>query len=308
VNGLDLFSGIGGIALALEPWVRPIAYCENDRYAQCVLLSRMRDKRLPVASIWDDVRTLTKDHLPFPVDIIYGGFPCQDISTAGRGVGLGGSRSGLFFEIIRLVGELRPAFVFLENSPAIVVRGLDRVLLEFTSLGYDCRWTIVSAGEIGAPHLRERWFLLAHANSERVRVEQQRDEGRSNAVCNSEEAQPQHASEEVHPNAAGIGWGEGGAESGSGGGSLSLGNGRAVHADTCGEGLERWLNAKEAFAQFANGGGGGGGSWPSWLPQPALRRGDAGLSYRVDKLRGVGNACPPAQYRAAFTRLLGIGG
>jgi DNA (cytosine-5)-methyltransferase 1 len=165
LNGLDLFSGIGGISLALAPWVRPIAYCENDRYAQSVLLCRMHEGLLPIAPIWDDVRTLTANHLP-AIDLVYGGFPCQDISIAGAGAGLAGERSGLFFELVRLVGELRPRFVFLENVPAISFRGLDRVLLEFTALGYDSRWTTISAAELGAPHLRERWFLLCHSNSD----------------------------------------------------------------------------------------------------------------------------------------------
>lgn len=165
LNGLDLFTGIGGITVALEPWVRPIAYCENDRYAQCVLASRMAGGDIPCAPIWSDVKTLTRRELPaVDIDIITGGFPCQDISVAGTGAGLGGERSGLFFEIIRLTRDLRPRFVFLENVPAITVRGLDCVLLEITTLGYDARWTIVSAAEVGALHLRERWFLLAHSN------------------------------------------------------------------------------------------------------------------------------------------------
>lgn len=168
LNGLDLFSGIGGLSLALKPWARTVAYCENDRYAQSVLLSRMRSGELCHAPIWDDVRTLRGDSLGNWIDIIFGGFPCQDISIAGYGAGLAGKRSGLFFEIVRLARELRPRFVFLENVPAITLRGLDRVLLEFTSLGYDCRWTVVSAGEMGAPHLRERWWLLAHANGARL--------------------------------------------------------------------------------------------------------------------------------------------
>lgn len=120
LNGLDLFSGIGGLTLALAPWVRPVAYCENDAYAQSVLLSRQACGDLPVAPIWDDVRTLTK--MP-AVDIIYGGFPCQDISCAGLGAGLEGERSGLFFEVMRLVTEINPIFVFLENVPAIRMRG-----------------------------------------------------------------------------------------------------------------------------------------------------------------------------------------
>lgn len=170
LNGLDLFSGIGGLTLALAPWVRPVAYCENDRYAQAVLFSRMSSGALPIAPIWDDIQTLRADELPRRLDIIYGGFPCQDISIAGTGAGLEGKRSGLFFEVIRLCRDLRPRFVFLENVPAITLRGLDRVLLEFASVGFDCRWTIVSAGELGAPHLRERWWLYAHADGTELQV------------------------------------------------------------------------------------------------------------------------------------------
>lgn len=256
--------------MALSPWVRTVAFCENDRYAQAVLLSRMGGGELHAAPIWDDVRTLHgADFGCIPIDIITGGFPCQDISHAGRGVGLEGERSGLFFEIVRLVGELRPRFVFLENSPAITVRGLDRVLLEFTALGYDCRWTIVSAGELGAPHLRERWFLLAHANGERLWQQ-------SNRITWSEGPTfAEHNGQEVYPS-----------------------------PDATSEGLERWLDARPAWESFAL--GGGGGSWPSWVPQPAIRRTDAGFPYRVDKLRGVGNACPPQQYREAFKRLMGL--
>jgi DNA (cytosine-5)-methyltransferase 1 len=166
LNGLDLFSGIGGITIALKEWVRPIAYCEVDRYAQSVLLSRMFDGDIPRAPIWDDVTSLKGTMLP-EIDIIYGGFPCQDLSVAGHGKGLEGKRSGLFFEIVRLASEIRPRYIFLENVPAISVRGLDRVLLELTALGYDSRWTIISASEVGAPHIRERWFLLAHSNDSR---------------------------------------------------------------------------------------------------------------------------------------------
>lgn len=160
--GLDLFSGIGGITKALEGYVTPVAYCENDRYAQAVLLSRMATGDLPLAPIWDDVTTLRGTYIP-GVDIIYGGFPCQDISVAGRGAGLEGKRSGLFFEIARLIGEIRPRFVFLENVSAITVRGAERVVGEICRLRYDCRWGILSAADVGAQHRRDRWWLLAHA-------------------------------------------------------------------------------------------------------------------------------------------------
>lgn len=167
MNGLDLFSGIGGISLALGPWVRTIAYCEKDRYAQSVLLSRMLSNELDRAPIWDDITSLKGTMLP-RIDIIFGGFPCQDISVAGRGEGLAGQRSGLFFEIVRLAKETRAPFVFLENVPAIRTRGLREVVRAFTEMGYDCRWTCLSASSVGAPHKRERWFLLAHANGDKL--------------------------------------------------------------------------------------------------------------------------------------------
>jgi DNA (cytosine-5)-methyltransferase 1 len=167
LNGLDLFSGIGGISLALSPWVRTIAYCEQNRYAQSVLLQRMHEGDLHRAPIWDDVQTLTREMLP-PIDIIFGGFPCQDISVAGNGIGLEGKRSGLFFEIMRLAEEIKPTFIFLENVPAIRTRGLERVVRELTDRGYDSRWCALSAQEVGANHKRNRWFLLAYATRERL--------------------------------------------------------------------------------------------------------------------------------------------
>ena len=167
LNGLDLFSGIGGISLALREWVRPVIYCEIDPYCQAVLLSRMADELLSNGPIWDDIRTL--QGLPFngSIDIIYGGFPCQDISIAGLGKGLDGERSGLFFEIIRLAEEIKPKFIFLENVPAITSRGGLQVVKEIAEMGYDCRWCCISASSVGALHKRERWFLLAYLNSQR---------------------------------------------------------------------------------------------------------------------------------------------
>lgn len=165
MNGLDLFSGIGGISLAFKGYVNPVAYCEIDPYCQQVLLSRMHDGSISRAPIWDDIRTLKLDN--WPIDIIYGGFPCQDISLCRTGKGLDGEQSGLFFEIIRLAKEIKPSFIFIENVPAITTRGGNTVVNEITSLGYDCRWCVVSAASIGAPHIRKRWFLLAHATSTR---------------------------------------------------------------------------------------------------------------------------------------------
>jgi DNA (cytosine-5)-methyltransferase 1 len=163
LNGVDLFSGIGGIAMALHEWVEPVAYCEIDRYAQAVLLSRMQDGTLPAAPIWNDVRTFDESCVNKPIDIVCAGFPCQDISVAGTGRGLEGKRSSLFFEVTRICRVLRPTFVFMENVSTITFRGMERILLDFTQMGYDCRWANLSAAAVGAKHTRERWFCLGYS-------------------------------------------------------------------------------------------------------------------------------------------------
>lgn len=168
LNGVDLFTGIGGMSIALREWVRPIAYCEIDTYCQGVLLSNICNRSLFQAPIWDDIRSLrSTDFDGLDIDIIYGGFPCQDISIAGNGKGLEGQRSGLFFEIVRLANEIRPKFIFLENVPAITTRGGLEVVKEITKMGYDCRWITIAASSMGTLHKRERWFLLAHSTSTR---------------------------------------------------------------------------------------------------------------------------------------------
>ena len=137
LNGLDLFSGIGGLSIALSEWVRPIAYCEIDPYCQGVLLSRMGLNQLAEAPIWDNILTFSGTDLRGAVDIVYGGFPCQDISYAGKGAGLAGERSGLWYEYARIVRELAPRFVVVENVSALLTRGLDAVLGTLASLGAD---------------------------------------------------------------------------------------------------------------------------------------------------------------------------
>ena len=184
LNSLDLFSGYGGITLALREYCKPIGYCEIERYAQGIIASRIADGELPIAPIYPDITKLRGG--VDTVDIITGGFPCQDISVAGNGKGLEGKRSGLFFEIIRITKETRAPFVFLENVPAIRTRGLREVIRAFTEIGYDRRWTCLSAASVGAPHKRERWFLLAHANSNDLRKQSNRK-----SKCESKD-EPRH--------------------------------------------------------------------------------------------------------------------
>ncbi len=273
LTGLDLFSGIGGISIALEPWVQTIAYCESDKYAQSVLLSRMRDGTLQSAPIWDDVRTLHDGHLCTPeigVDIIFGGFPCQDISAAGAGAGLEGKRSGLFYEIVRLTKEIQPTFVFLENVPAIRTRGLKDVVGSFTDLGYDCRWTCISASSVGAPHLRKRWFMLA-ANTERIDL--WNEHGRSGGTIGKDSSLiGNDGAQESLANAA-IERREGRGSRGSSkttsqrSGMHSSGSGQAL-ADTNSQGLEhdcQVYSGSERFAGRDTAAGSGGSNSESYV-------------------------------------------
>jgi len=170
VNVLDLFSGIGGFSLGLErAGMRTVAFCEIDSYCCAVLR-----KHWPDVPQYDDIRELTGERLCadgiFP-DVICGGFPCQDISVAGKGAGLAGERSGLWSEYARLIGEIRPQYVIVENVAALLGRGLGRVLGDLAALGYDAEWHCISASEVGAPHRRDRvWIIATDAGSRRRQV------------------------------------------------------------------------------------------------------------------------------------------
>lgn len=159
---LDLFSGIGGFSLGLERTggFETVAFCEIEEFPRKVLA-----KHWPNVPCYRDVRELTAERLAadgIAVDGICGGFPCQDISVAGKGLGLAGERSGLFFEVTRLIGELGPSFVILENVGALLCRGLDAVLGALASLGYDAEWHCIPASAVGAPHRRDRIWIVAY--------------------------------------------------------------------------------------------------------------------------------------------------
>ena len=176
MRALSLFAGYGGIDLALQNYISEVvAYVEIEEYAQKIIAYRMADGSLKRAPILADVKNV--EGQISDCDIIYGGFPCQDISVAGNGKGLGGERSGLFYEVIRLTKEIRPSFIFLENVPAIRTRGLEQIIKAFTEIGYDCRWTCLSAASVGAPHKRERWFLLAYSDCSKLWKKQVEKQG-----------------------------------------------------------------------------------------------------------------------------------
>jgi DNA (cytosine-5)-methyltransferase 1 len=161
---LSLFTGLGGFEVGMRLAgvdYRTVGYCEIDRYCQEIIKARIRDGQLDDAPIWPDIRTIPCDEYQGLVDVITGGFPCQDISNAGRGAGLDGEQSGLWWEMLRVIGDIRPRYVILENVAAIYVWGVDRVLGSLAAIGYDCEWHLVSAEAAGAPHLRKRWWCLA---------------------------------------------------------------------------------------------------------------------------------------------------
>jgi len=165
MNELALFAGAGGGILGghLLGW-RTVCAVEIEDYPRRVLLQRQADGILPRFPIWDDVCTFDGKPWRGKVDIISGGFPCQDISAAGKGAGISGERSVLWAEMARIIGEVRPSYVLVENSPMLTSRGLGTVLGDLATLGYDAEWGVLGADDAGAPHRRDRIWIVANSN------------------------------------------------------------------------------------------------------------------------------------------------
>ena len=275
---LSLFAGIGGFDLGLERTggFRTVAFCEIDPFCRRVLA-----KHWPEVPCYDDVRELTGERLAadgIEVDCIVGGFPCQDISYAGKGAGLGGERSGLWSEYARLIGELRPRFVVVENVAALLRRGLSAILGTVASLGYDADWHCIPASAVGAPHRRDRVWIIANARGEQ-------HESRGLALSRALAAQFPFADPDTTPmlrpevkrgkqdgdfararevaDAASVGWQQRDKDAGRG----CQGNGEA-------EGSGPWCCG-----------------W--WSAEPDVGRVAHGVPARVDRLRSLGNAVVP---------------
>lgn len=158
---LDLFSGIGGFSLGLErAGMQTIAFCEVDPACRQVL-----KKHWPDVPIFEDVKTLTAKDIHDTVDVICGGFPCQDISLAGKGAGLAGERSGLWYEYRRLIEEIHPRYVIIENVAALRSRGLDQILWSLAEIGYSAEWHCIPASAVSAPHQRDRIWIVGYPNN-----------------------------------------------------------------------------------------------------------------------------------------------
>ena len=294
---LALFAGAGGGILGgvLLGW-RTVCAVEIDAYAASVLVARQNDGHLPPFPIWDDVRTFDGRPWRGIVDVISGGFPCQDISTAGKGAGIDGERSGLWREFARIIGEVRPRFVLVENSPALARRGLGRVLGDLAALGYDAEWGVVSAADaillVGDPclcHERERiWIVGSDADSAR-QVQATPQPARRERARKPSRIRPES------PDAASVGATAtqqprrgNGAERVREAGDAD-GNGRR-QMEREDKGAEKEKRVKRPALQ--RGSGGRKANW--WATEPDVGRVANGVAARVDRIRAIGNGQVPA--------------
>jgi DNA (cytosine-5)-methyltransferase 1 len=194
---LDLFSGIGGFALGLARTngFETVAFCDSDPKTHLVL-----KKNFPGVPIFSDVKTLKGEDVG-TIDIVTGGFPCQDLSVAGKGKGLAGERSGLWFEMHRIIKETQPKWVIAENVSVLRSRGLDQVLRSLDEIGYDAEWHCIPASAIGAPHRRDRIWIVAHPrhssgrNSISGSVGEDGDWGHDTGIRSSETVAPTGSSQ-----------------------------------------------------------------------------------------------------------------
>ena len=295
LNGLDLFSGIGGISWALRPWVRTVAYVEIDQHCQGELHTNMRAGRIDFADCWDDIRTFDPRPWAGEIDIITGGFPCQDISLAGNGAGLEGERSGLFWEIMRLAEEIQPSFIFLENVPAICTRGGPEVVEALAALGYDSRWGALSAFDVGAPHRRERWWCLAYADTRRELQSQgcqQKQRRRLGDGCEDVAYTKRNGQRARLRQDEQTGQRRGRSDDGG--------------SEVFNTSIQR-LSQPEQETLFRTGWGeerGTASQCDWWSVEPDVGRVAHGIPHRVDRLRGLGNSVVPQCAREAFRRLM----
>ena len=257
---LHLFAGagggiLGGILLGHEP----VCAVELEEYPRRVLLQRQRDGILPWFPVWDDVCTFDGNPWRGRVDVVCGGFPCQDISSAGKGAGIDGERSGLWSEMARVICEVRPQFVFVENSPMLTSRGLGRVLGDLASMGFDARWGVLGADDAGAPHIRKRIWILADAGLLR-----------------------QHSGGTWQPlqrtGAHGETWGSP---------DLADPNSGDQHRGGCAMQVGREWSEGQAPHHGHTG-------RIEWLPEPPVGRLAHGVAHRVDQLRALGNGQVPS--------------
>lgn len=288
---LGLFAGAGGGLLAshLLGW-DTVCAVEIDPYCQRVLAQRQRDGMLPVFPIWDDIRTFDGKPWRGAIDVVSGGFPCQDISSAGRGAGLAGDRSGLWFEMLRVIGEVRPAYVFAENSPMLRTRGLGVVLEGLAGLGYACAWGVLGAGTVGAPHRRNRMWIVA-AHPDRCRERGFTEHAEMASAPGDAADTDRERSERRPPTRRGID---------SAGRRTALDGGHAPDADG------HALREQPGRGSGAHGGEATEPRGADWWSVHRFARVDDGMADRVERVRATGNGQVPAVAELAWEVLSGV--
>lgn len=286
---LALFAGAGGGILAshLLGW-RTVCAVEIEPYPASVLVARQNDKALPPFPIWSNICTFDGRPWRGLVDIISGGFPCQDISAAGQGAGINGSRSKLWFEMLRVINEVQPRFVFVENSPMLRRRGLGAVLSGLSEAGYNATWTVLGADDLGAPHIRKRLWLLAentrwqdllpHAEHARDGRGQQREEGSSQAAEGGVADTHGHGREALRLQA----------------GEPRQTLGQEASGQPCGADSSP-LGAANIDA----------GACPWWRTEPRVGRVAYGVAHKVERIKCLGNGQVPIVAAAVFALLYG---
>jgi DNA (cytosine-5)-methyltransferase 1 len=263
MNELALFAGAGGGILGghLLGW-RTVCAVEWEPYPASVLCARQNDGFLPPFPIWDDIQTFDGKPWRGIVDVVSGGFPCQDISAAGKGAGIDGERSGMWREMARVICEVRPRFVFVENSPMLTSRGLGTVLGDLAKMGFDARWGVLGAADVGAPHRRDRIWIVANTQE---------------LLCNGGNHNPRKLLGRKQIS-----------EFGNGSGEEDV-------PDTDSAQCQRNQRTKQSIKERANI---GQQSW--WEVEPDVGRVADGVAARVDRLKAIGNGQVPEVARTAW--------
>ena len=316
---MHLFAGAGGGLLADRILGHePIIAVEWNKYACRTLRQRAAEGWFPGLYVWEgDVSLFDPSEYAGRVDCIHAGFPCQDLSVAGNGAGLGeGTRSGLYREVLRIAGVVRPEFIFLENVSAILSRGLGVVLGDLASCGYNAKWLCLRASDVGAPHHRDRWFLLAknmgntHDNGQSpAEISKSPDAGNDGIQTGPQQTGEPTGSGQQHAilayaNSTGT---HGRRSSSNQAGQHEFTNrcetmayasstGREKQHSTrkpTGTGYDTWSNNQERNQ-----------SW--WSTEPAVGRVANGVASRVDRIKAIGNGQVPLQAAAAFSMLMSI--
>ncbi len=288
MNELALFAGAGGGILGghLLGW-RTVCAVEWEQYPASVLCARQNDKILPPFPIWDDVQTFDGKPWRGIVDVVSGGFPCQDISAAGRGAGIDGERSSMWKHMARIIGEVRPQYAFVENSPMLTTRGLGVVLADLSSMGFDAKWGVVSAADVGANHQRERIWIRAeqrnffsHTQHNRNGRGQQQSESTQETIgmadTNSIGRRRRNELEQSKGNTSRE--------------SINISSKAVFRQMAYADSTQRKRNkcsigGKSEHSNF------GSSSW--WSVEPNVGRVVNGLAARVDRLKAIGNGQVP---------------